>query len=256
MSNPEASSHTWNFFRTGGLDQVSLKTGADLLGLRNLDQKLWVALSCPVKGLELDDKTLALIDSDNDGRIRVPELIDSVEWAAARLKDPGELLLGRDSLPLSSIDASSPEGKVLISSARQILTNLGRKEATSITVGEAADTAKIFSSTPLNGDGVIPPEASDDAEVQALIKDIIGCFGGTGDRTGSLGVTAEKIEAFFAELAAYHAWVQMSATKEIAILGDRTETAVNAIRAVRAWPYSRAAPGTLRRTWRGSWRLA
>ncbi len=105
MSNPESSSHTWNFFRTGGLDQVSLKTGADLLGLRNLDQKLWVALSCPVKGLELDDKTLALIDSDNDGRIRVPELIDSVEWAAARLKDPGELVLGRDSLPLSSIDA-------------------------------------------------------------------------------------------------------------------------------------------------------
>jgi hypothetical protein len=228
------SSHTWKFFRTGGLDQVSLTSGADLLALRHLDQKLWVALSCPVKGLELDDKTLAQIDSDKDGRIRVPELISAVEWAASHLKDPGELVMGRESLPLASIDDSSPEGKVLVSSARQILTNLGRKTATSISVDEAADTAKIFSTSPLNGDGVIPPEATDDPEVQALIKDIIGCFGGTGDRTGTAGVTGEMINAFFAELTAYHDWVQQSAKKEIAILGDKTEAAVNAIRAVRA----------------------
>src|SRR5687767_7370556 len=113
----QSSSHTWKFFRTGGLDQVSLTSGADLLALRHLDQKLWVALSCPVKGLELDDKTLAQIDSDKDGRIRVPELITAIEWAASHLKDAGELVLGRDSLPLASIDDSTPEGKVLVSSA-------------------------------------------------------------------------------------------------------------------------------------------
>ena len=50
--------HTWNFFRTGGLDQVVLATAEDLRSLPSLDQKLWVALSCPVKGLELDEKTL------------------------------------------------------------------------------------------------------------------------------------------------------------------------------------------------------
>ena len=91
-----ATRHAWNFFRTGGLDQVALTTAADLLALRTLDQKLWVALSCPVKGLELDEKTLALIDADGDGRIRVPELIAAVEWAAARLKDPAALLRGVD----------------------------------------------------------------------------------------------------------------------------------------------------------------
>jgi len=48
------TAHIWKFFRTGGLDQVTLATGADLLALGQLDQKLWVALSCPVKGLELD----------------------------------------------------------------------------------------------------------------------------------------------------------------------------------------------------------
>jgi hypothetical protein len=235
LSSPaRASAHTWNFFRTGGLDQVALTTGADLLALDQLDQKLWVALSCPVKGLELDEKTLALIDTDGDGRIRVPELINAVKWAAARLNDAGDLLNDADTLPLAAIDRSTPDGKILLASAKQILANLGRKDATAIAVAEAADTAKIFSASPLNGDGVIPPEATEDPAVQALIKDIIACAGGTADRTGSIGVTAEKIEVFFADLASYLAWVVQSATKDIAILGDATDPAVAAIRAVRA----------------------
>src|ERR1041384_7321098 len=98
-----ASGHKWNFFRTGGLDQVSLLKGSDLLALRELDQKLWVALSCPVKGIELDEKTLALIDSDNDGHIHVPEVIAAVEWAAERLKDPADLLKDPGALDLSAI---------------------------------------------------------------------------------------------------------------------------------------------------------
>jgi hypothetical protein len=226
--------HRWKFFRIGGLDQVALETGADLLALGELDQKLWVALSCPVKGLELDEKTLALIDADGDGRIRVPELLAAVRWAASRVKDAGVLLRGRDELPLADIDDSSAEGRILLASARQILLRLGRKDATAIGVADATNTTAIFSASPLNGDGVIPPEATEDPAVQALIKDIIACGGGTADRTGAEGVTAGKIAAFFADLAAYRDWVQSSATKDIALLGDATEAAVNAIKAVRA----------------------
>jgi len=234
MSAPLAStSHPWKFFRTGGLDQAALTSGADLLALEQLDQKLWVALSCPVKGLELDEKTLALVDGDGDGRIRVPEVLAAVKWAATRLKDPGILLAGSDGLPLDAIDTSAPGGAVLLASARQILKNLGRQAATAITVPEVADTAKIFSASPLNGDGVIPPEATDDPVVQALIKDIIACRGGITDRTGSTGVTAANIDGFFADLAAYVDWVAKSASKDIAILGDATAPACSAIKAVR-----------------------
>lgn len=35
--------HIWKFFRAGGFDQVRIDTGADLLALDQLDQKLWVA---------------------------------------------------------------------------------------------------------------------------------------------------------------------------------------------------------------------
>ena len=63
-------SHKWKFLRAGGFDQVKLETGADLANLDQLDQKLWVALACPTTGLEFDAKTLQLIDTDNDGRVR------------------------------------------------------------------------------------------------------------------------------------------------------------------------------------------
>ncbi len=66
------ANHIWKFFRAGGFDQVRLDTGADLLSLNELDQKLWVALACPTTGLEFDADTLALIDTDQDGRIRAP----------------------------------------------------------------------------------------------------------------------------------------------------------------------------------------
>lgn len=61
------SSHTWKFFRASGFDQVKLETGADLMNLDQLDQKLWVALACPTTGLEFDVKTAALIDPDAAG---------------------------------------------------------------------------------------------------------------------------------------------------------------------------------------------
>ena len=211
-----------------------LESGADVLNLENLDKKLWVALSCPVKGLELDEKTLALIDFDADGRIRVPELLAAIKWAAARLKDAGDLLKGSASLPLSAINDTTDEGRVLLASARQILANVGKKGGESISAEDTADTAKIFSASPLNGDGIIPPEATDDPAAQALIKDIVACLGGKADRTGSVGVTAENVETFFADLTAYVTWVQQSSSKEIAVLGDATEAACTALRTVRA----------------------
>src|SRR5947207_3206937 len=103
--------HVWKFFRTGGLDQVSLETAEDLLALGELDQKLWVALSCPVKGLELDEQTLGLIDTDHDGHIHVREVVTAVRWTAAHLKKPGDLLAPSSSLPLAAINDQTPEGK-------------------------------------------------------------------------------------------------------------------------------------------------
>src|SRR5687768_9131676 len=147
MSN---TSHRWKFFRAGGFDQVSLDTGADLMALDQLDQKLWVALACPAKGLEFDTKTLELVDTDNDGRIRAPEILAAVKWAGSMLKDPDELTRSAVALPLSAIDDATPEGKQILASARQILKDLGKVDVTSITAEDVADTGKIFAQTKFN----------------------------------------------------------------------------------------------------------
>src|SRR5690606_394435 len=109
------SKHTWRFFRAGGSDQVALETADDLRHLRQLDPTLWVALACPVKGLEFDERTLAMMDTDSDGRIRVPEVLAAVEWTCAQLKDPAVIYKGGD-LALASIDDSTEDGKHLLAS--------------------------------------------------------------------------------------------------------------------------------------------
>ena len=113
-----STNHTWKFFRAGGFDQVRLDTGADLMALDQLDQKLWVALACPTTGLEFDKATLALIDTDKDGRIRAPEVIAATKWAGSCLKNPDELLKSSPALPLAAFNDATPEGKQLLASAK------------------------------------------------------------------------------------------------------------------------------------------
>ncbi len=198
--------HTWTFFRAGGLDQVQITTAADLLHLDQLDKKLWVALSCPVKGLEFDAKTLELIDQDHDGRVRVPELLAAVKWACASLKDPAQLLKSSPELPLAAINDATPEGMSLLASARQVLINLGKPDASSISVGDTADTVKIFSETVFNGDGVVQAGCAKEPETKRVIEEIIATYGHADDRSGKPGVTKEKLDAFFTELHAFNDW--------------------------------------------------
>ena len=76
---------TWAFHRLGGMDQVTLETAGELSRLRELDPKLWAALSCPASGLEFDARTLELLDTDADGRIRIPEVLEAMDTTIGRL---------------------------------------------------------------------------------------------------------------------------------------------------------------------------
>ncbi len=219
--------HKWRFFRSGGFDQVRLETGADLRALSQLDPKLWVALSCPTDNLEFDKKTLEFIDSDEDGHIRVPEIIAAVQWVVSVLKNPEDVIQGAAVLPLNAINDSHPEGAILLASARQILKNIDKKDETVITIEDTADLNKIFASTKFNGDGIIPATAAAEADTQTMIEEIIACIGSEEDRSGLPGVSEEKVEQFFTEAMAYSEWWQ-DAEKDasnILPLGKETESA-------------------------------
>lgn len=230
------TTHPWKFFRAGGFDQVKLETGADLMNLDQLDQKLWVALACPTTGLEFDPKTAALIDTDKDGRIRAPELIGAVKWAGSMLKNPDDLVKGGDTVAFAAINDSTPEGKQLLASAKQICANLGKKDATGISLADASDANKIFANTTLNGDGVILPDSATDDATKAVINDIIACMGTVPDRSGKPGIDLAKADAFFAECAAFDEWNKKAEADKANILpaGDATTAAAAAVKAIKA----------------------
>ena len=227
-----AKRHVWKFVRTGGLDQVVLASGADLAHLDALDPKLWVALACPTKGLEFDEKTLQRIDTDKDGRVRVPEVIAAVKWALARLRNTDDLATGGAALPLAAIDDSAPAGRALLASARQILAALGRADATAIAVEDSTDTARIFGQTLFNGDGVVPAESAGSPAVKQVIADIMATEGTKPDRSGLAGVDQALVDRFFADLAAFAAWSDAAAAPAVLSLGDKTPAAAAALRAV------------------------
>lgn len=227
--------HQWTFFRAGGFDQVRFISGADLLALDQLDQKLWAALACPTRGVEFDGKTLDLIDTDKDGRIRAPEIVAAVKWAAALLKDAGEILKGADALPLAVINDATPEGKQILASAKQILANLGKADATTISSGDTADTVKIFAATKFNGDGIVPAASAADAATTSVINDIIACLGGETDRSGQPGVSQARVEQFFADCQAFADWVKKSESDPAVLpLGPATAGGLAALNAVKA----------------------
>lgn len=228
-----SSKHTWRFFRAGGFDQVRLDRGADLLNLAQLDQKLWVALSCPTQGLELDTQTLSLIDSDADGHVRAPELIAAIEWAAARLKSADSLVAG-GALSLSAIAEDKEEGRLLLASAKQILASLGKANATEISVDDCADNARIFAGMTFNGDGLIGAEGLDAPLAQALTT-IGACLGTRADRSGTACIDRSTIDQFFDEGRALVDWRQApEGQADKAPLGEQAAEGLAALSAVRA----------------------
>lgn len=217
--------HTFRFNRMGGLDQVALETGEDLSHLHELDQKIWVALSCPVKGLELEERTLELLDTDKDGRVRAPEILAAITWCRERLKDIGALIPGKDGLPLGAIDETKPAGKALLGAARHILAHRGKADAQELTVADVADVSRVFEDTRFNGDGVVPPQAAGDLAVAQAIADAVACGFGVPDRSGQMGVDRARLDAFCAELSAFAEWARA---------GDASPDAAAGFEAVRA----------------------
>jgi len=228
-----STSHTWNFFRAGGFDQVRLDSGADLLALKELDQKLWVALGCPTRGLEFDTRTLDLIDSDADGHVRANEVLAAIDWAWELLKDADLLVKGVDSLTLADIDDSSAEGKQVLASARHILKSLGKPDAAVISLADMADIEKFVAGLEFNGDGVICAGRIHDVGLRATVEDIIKCAGSVADLSGEAGINGEIADRFFAEAEAYAAWqAKGESDAAILLLGAKTTAAAQTFHAV------------------------
>jgi hypothetical protein len=233
--NQGGGTHAWRFFRSGGFDQVAIETGDDLRHLAELDPKLWTALSCPATGLEFDTRTLALLDRDGDGQIRVPEILGAVRWACERIKDP--LAMFNDGgLPLAEINDSDPEGATLKAAATSILAYLGKSDIGALSVADFADMTRLFSPDHFNGDGVLPAALAGDEALAQVIHDVIATQGGVADRSGDPGITVDTLTAFYAQVTSVLEWRHRAAeaAEQVLPLGEATAGAAGVFDAVRA----------------------
>ncbi len=221
--------YKWEFENVGGTLRVRISKGEDIAHLDELDPKMWTVLSCPVKGLEIDEKSLAYIDSDGDGKIRVNDVVVTAKWITGALRNPDMLLKGDDSIDVS-LFSENADGAKLSASAKQILENLG-KEGSVISLADTADNAAIFAKTRFNGDGVVTEASAEDADEKAAIAAAVASLGGVADRSGAMGVNADMVEAFYAALADYAAW--QDAAVELPF-GDKTDAALAAYNALDA----------------------
>ena len=222
--------YKWEFANIGGASRVKITTGEDIAHLDELDPKMWTVLSCPVTGLEIDEKSLAYIDADADGKIRVADVIATSQWLSGAVKNLDVLVEGTDSIDIEHLDQENAAGQKLYKSAKQILENLG-KEGTVISLADTKDIAAIFAKTRFNGDGIITEASTDDADEKAAIAAAVAAFGGVADRSGAAGINAEMIENFYKALAEYAAW-QASVVE--APFGDKTDAAIAAYNALDA----------------------
>jgi hypothetical protein len=216
--------HRFHFFRAGGVDQVSLRDGKDLRALVDLDPKLWVALAMPTTGVDVDPETLALLDTDKDGRVRKDDIVAAIKWIVETFKEPGDVLKSATSVRLSAI----ADAKV-VTAAKRMLTDLGKGEEKVITLDDIAEITKAFASTALNGDGVVTELSTTDEDLKRVIADAIGAKGSVVDRSGKPGVSQTLADPFFADVDAVAAW----ASSEAAPQGAGSEAAASALEAVR-----------------------
>ena len=222
--------YKWEFENIGGSLRVKIASGADIAHLSELDPKMWTVLSCPVKGLEINEKSLSYIDLDTDGKIRINDVVKTAEWITGALKNPDLLLQGSDSIEISQFNTEDASGAKLAASSRQILSNLG-KEGETISMSDTADIAAIFAKTRFNGDGVITDASSDDADDKAAIAAAVATIGGVQDRSGAMGVDAATVESFYKTLADYAAWCDAAVELPYA---DQTDKALAAYEALDA----------------------
>ena len=234
MAQKQTNGYPWKYCSLGGVVRVNITSGEDIAHLGELDQKLWTVLSCPTKDLAIDERTLQLIDTDGDGKIRVAEVVAAAQWLTSVIKDKDAILKGETELKLDGINTDCEAGQKLYNSARQILSNL-KLEKDSITADEASDSVAIFKDTQYNGDGVITQASADDETLRPLIATIAEKVGSATDRSGEPGITAEQVEAFYTALADYAAWQDAAEADKANVFpyGDDTAAALAACEAVK-----------------------
>lgn len=202
----ESSAHRWKFFRAGNVAQVVLETDDDLRHLAELDQKLWMVLSMPCKGVQLSEKTLRLLDSDGDGSIRPPEILEAVSWICSTLKKPSVIFEEGSDLELENIQDAE-----LQASAAFLLKALKKEDETSISYEDAHKRSEAFANLRFNGDGIIELDIIKDAHLKEAASKIYAAQKESPAESSEEeipSINRNMIESFSENVKSYFSWLE------------------------------------------------
>ncbi|MCK9364067.1 MAG: hypothetical protein M0P74_10800 [Syntrophales bacterium] len=231
--------HRWTFSRIGGVDQVVLKSGDDIACLHELDQKLWAVLTMPARQHLMRD-TLEHLDADQDGRIRVPDILKTIGELKAALSSLDILFEQTDKI--STGQAADAELRLAIVNVNEIISeksqNLPPDSGNTPVPGQTNDSSadlvgigkaiSLFSKLPLNGDGVVVPESTNDIGLQALLRTLIEAGYSVADASGAQGLDAACSEKFVSDAKAYLAWAEeLERNPELLPAGEKSGEAVS-----------------------------
>ena len=157
------NAYKWKTFTHRGLKQVKLQTGEDVKHLKDLDQKRWTVLAASNKGLRFDQRTLELLDTDGDGRIRVPEVLAAIDFLEAKGVD------------LDSLFKADPENERQLAAISEKLADLAKVEPTD----DEKAAMKAWEEAPSKDASILP------------LKE------GTADASAALAAVEPLLDAFF-----------------------------------------------------------
>lgn len=157
--------HIWHFAKFGGVTQLVFQTGDDIVHLKELDQKSWTALAMPTTGIFFDKKTAQLLDTDGDGFVRPPEILNAVDFLTNALHNLSSIMNEGTSLSLDEI-----KNEKLLESAKWILHGLQKNENT-ISLSDIAEQKNKFANTASETE--IASDDSNEIKIQKIINSLL-----------------------------------------------------------------------------------
>lgn len=210
VKNSATVQERFTFQRMGGMDQATLATDYDWRHLGELDPKLWMALSCPIAGLEFNQETLILMDTDEDGRIRAQEAKDAVAWLCERMEHPAEACKGLAEVRLDGLRRDTDGGRAIAAALRLALKKLGKNEAESITATECGTVLAEAINYAFNGDGIVTLQSARESAAPGPMEDFIAhglaIVGAKKDASGLPGLDRELAAELQARAKAVLDW--------------------------------------------------
>lgn len=194
------------FNKYGGMYQLAIDDAAGLALIDQLNPALWAVTSAPLKDLQCDPGFLVFMDPESRGRVRIDQVVAARDWLFKLLAKRERLTEKSEVLRLADLDTSMEEGRAILKTAERILNQTGAADKNVLSLTQVRAFRASYAQALANGDGIIPPEVLNDAEVVVFVNDIIAVVGGTPDASGRTGVGTVQLDRFLNQGKAYLGW--------------------------------------------------